>query len=178
MLSFVIALLLLSLAIFLFKQRLKFFLGAKIYNAPIVKIEQQKRRKSIFTAYVPIVEIIDDSGAKLIREVNDYPIWPYYHEGDNIEVLYNSDFPNICIVNTFSETWGDVIYRLFFALVIFLPPLYTLYRKRNFYSNRNALYEYKSKLDTFKQRSLQLNSANPPTIKKRIPPLRRRHKKR
>jgi hypothetical protein len=170
-----------SYGISLLRERLSFFFGANIYNARIVRIDQEekrKRKRGRFTAYIPVVEITDEKGITMQLRVDDYAESPVYRIGDRIKVLYNPLVYKECIVNTFSETWGDVLRALGIPLAISFPMLRSLYKRRNFYKNKSSLYDYKSGLDTFKKRSLELNHANPPIIRKRVHPLRRRRKKR
>jgi hypothetical protein len=170
--------------IFVLAERSSFFLGAKIYHAPIVKIQNEerwkKRKRSWIPIFVPIVEITDDNGAKEIVRVDDYSESPVYRIGDKMGVLYNREYGR-CLVNTFSETWGDVV--LVWLVVLFLlislrPMLYRLRGKIHPSKNRDNLYNYKSKLDTFQRRSLEVSKGKPASLRKKARPIKRRAKRR
>jgi hypothetical protein len=172
--KFLIVLSSVALAVFLsfivlpvFHDRHSFFRGAKIYNATIVQVEQEERRRrwGSSVAYIPVVEITDEQGMKVKLRVDDYSRSPVYRIGDKMSVLYNEAVSDQCIINSFSEKWGDILLNSIMFIGAFFSILPSIFFRRR-------------RPDNYKRKPLTLNKREPLTVEKRPNYSKRRRKRR
>ncbi len=116
----------LLISFYLFVTQMYFVFHATAFEAPIVEVKSElvpKGKGSVF-GYVPVVEITDESGAKLRVKVETYDAEPTFRIGEQMPVLCELASRR-CITNTFVEKWGNFILIFLLSLVfIGIPAFY------------------------------------------------------
>lgn len=139
--SALLGMFLFAYAIHLLMDKRAFLKDAKIYNAPIVRVERATiwkkdwlRQKQAVTVYYPVVEVPDGDGANVSMWVDNYSEVDDFRVGDRIEVIYNRAVYHRCLPNTFTEKLGDTVLYLSISFALFFPLMRYLYdykKKRN-----------------------------------------------
>ena len=84
-------------------------------------IVEMKKGSSIFSKYHPHVRFQTEEGQTIEFSPGNSSNPPMYKVNDHVPVVYNPDYPNYAVINTFIEIWlGPVIYAgLGLLLLIF-----------------------------------------------------------
>jgi hypothetical protein len=127
---FAMGLSMLLIAIYLLVTEIYFVYHAVAFEAPIVEVQTElvPKGKGSVVAYVPKVEISDESGNKLRVKVATFDEEPVYRVGDRIHVV--CDLSSLrCIRNNFMEKWGNFTVTFLLSLVFLAIPSF-YYRRR------------------------------------------------
>ena len=110
-----------------------FVYNAKVFDAAVVEVRRDlvSKGKGSTLAYVPIVEITDETGRSLRIKVESFSEEPVYQTGDRIQVLCNLSSMK-CIQNNFVQKWGNFALTLVLSLVFLSIPLFYYRRVRPF----------------------------------------------
>ncbi len=85
-------------------------------------IVEMKKGSSNFSKYHPRVRFQTKEGKTIEFSPGNGSNPPMYEVNDHVPVVYNSDYPNYAVINTFVEIWlGPVIYAGLGLLLLIYP---------------------------------------------------------
>ena len=116
----VVGLVTLVISLYLLASQIYFVSRATAFEAPIVEVnlESVRRGKGSTVAYVPTVEIADETGKSTRAKVDTFNQEPVFRVGEKMPVLCDRSSLR-CIKNTFFGMWGNSALAFILSLVFF-----------------------------------------------------------
>lgn len=119
----------LVISLYLLFAQIYFVFNATAFEAPIVEVnlESVSRGKGSTVAYVPTVEITDETGKTTLAKVDTFNEEPVFRVGEKMPVLCDRSSLK-CVKNTFFGMWGNPALT-FILSVVFLSLALIYYRR-------------------------------------------------
>ena len=122
---FVIGVFLLMISLYHLVAEIYFVYNATAFDAAVVEVRRElvPKGKGSTLAYVPIVEIPDETGKSSKVKVESSNEEPVYQAGNKLQVLCNLSSMK-CIENSLTQRWGNFAVTFILSLVFISIPLY------------------------------------------------------